>query len=239
MALTSYDNLGEMTTAVLKRCGLGGQPNLVTDVVPQVEEYIRAAQLDLWNSYQFLRQRTRMSVALVTGQTLYPIPDGLDAGSIWRITASSADGKIQWDLDGGILTYDRTTAALQNPTFIYEPSRYQLRDGCIEVLQAPTAMVTLLNIDAVLGPARLIQTTDIPTVDSEAIVRIATIALKGFKGIPMSPTDLPMLQSYIAGCAGRNRSQRNIAMGTGWVDPTEVPTGRMRQRPWWLADRRP
>lgn len=239
MALTSYDNLGEMTTAVLKRCGLGGQANLVSDVVPQVEEYIRAAQLDLWNGYQFLRQRTRTSVALVTGQTLYAIPDGLDAGSIQRITASTADGKTQWDLDGGIQTVDRTAAALQNPSFVYEPSRWQLRDGSIEVLQAPTATITLLNIDAVLGPARLIQPTDIPTVDSEAMIRIATMALKGFKGINVPPIEAATLQSYIAGCAGRNRSQRNIEMGTGWVDPCEVPTSRMRQRPWWLANRRP
>lgn len=242
MPLDQYRPLDEMTAEVLARCGLGPMGEITRDLHPQVYAYLRQAQKELWQRYRWMRNATRWEIEAVEGETQYDLPDGCEPGCIDRVVAVAETGR-EWVLDGGIRPEDRTDAALEAADVGDEPSRYTIREGVLEVLDAPGDTIEQLVIEGWLAPAPLREGTDRPTVDDEALVRYAVIELKKHKQqlstseARAEMTDL--LEGYVADLAAGETVPEGFQLGSGYVDPMDDVPRRQRQRPWWLANRRP
>jgi hypothetical protein len=239
MALREMKTLGEMGAEVLDRCGMPAA--LSDDQLPQVYAFLREAQAWLWVKFANLRQRIMVDIPVIAGVSTYDIPDQFDAGSIEQLEAVDEDG-VRWRLDAGIRPEDRSAYALSAALTSFEPCRYDIHDGDIEVLGVPGATIERLVVTGIAAQATLLEEGHRPTVDDEAMVRYAVAKLKSFKKQISGQeyqVELAALADYVGDLDGSQGTGSSFLMGGEWTDPSEMPSSHRRDRPWWLANRRP
>lgn len=242
MALRPMATLVEMTAEVLARCGLGVQGELTVDLHPQIHGFLREAQKTYWQRFPQLRTRVRREITLTANIRHYDVPDDFELGSIEQVAVRTSDS-MEWTLQPGIRSSDRSLADQTATSSDHEPSRYDFYDGVIELMRAPSANVTTMVLTGHLGPAMLIADQARPTVDDEALIRCATIKLQKFKkhitGAEAAAEMAELEGGYIADLDANQGTGETFLLGGQYDDPNEDPSPHRRDRPWWLANRRP
>lgn len=230
-----------MRAEVLAGIGQGAQAGFTTDLYPLIDRFLRQAQHELWNKYSWIQNRTEVAIALVQGQKQYDIPDSYQPGSVGSVSVRTADGLREWTLMEGITPEDREMAVLGG-TLAYVPTKYEILDGVIGLLEAPGTNVATLVLTMDLATSPLAAEGDRPSVNDEACIQYATILTKEHMGMPVGGA-MGRLESYVNDLMGNNAERTSTGIGSDYVDPMELRQ-RMRnttrrQRGWWIRDVRP
>jgi hypothetical protein len=171
MALKLLPTLTEIRAEIFLRLGMETQGGQASPDSGLFDSWIRQSNTMLWLEAEWLRARTRFSVPLVVGQSIYDWPDNVDTGKLEMIEYADIDGKV-FPLTCGITTQIRN---LWPANTTNRPQFYDVHDGIIEILPPPNSTYPLIWITAELGPAELRGEGDRCNVDPEALYQLATL----------------------------------------------------------------
>lgn len=171
MALSLYPTLADLRADLFTRLGMETQGGQASPDAALFDSWLRQANKMLWLECDWLRSRTRFSVDLVTGSSVYDWPDNVDEGSIEIVEVEDENGKFA-PLACGISSAIRN---LQPTVTASRPQWFDVHDDIIEILPAPDATYPRIWITAELGPSDLRAEGDRCDVDPEALLQMATI----------------------------------------------------------------
>lgn len=231
-----------MRADVLAGIGQGAQAAFVTDLYPLIDRFLRQAQADLWDRFSWLQNRSEVTIALVQGQKTYDLPDSFQPGGISVASVRTADGLREWSLTEGISPQDRELAVLGG-TLAYVPTKYEIQDGVINLLEAPGTVAVTLVLAMDTGLGQLTAESDRPSVDCEALTQYGTILVREHMGMPLGNAEARML-AYVQRLQGANAERvGSVGIGSDYIDPMQLRqimgSKSRNQRGWWLRDVRP
>lgn len=183
MALSQQATLAELTSELLTLIGQGGLGVANAQLSSRAEAAIRRAQQIVNIEAAWTINRKRAAIALLAGETEYEWPDDTQPGDILRVSAvRDANDKYEWDLEAGISSADRTSWNYGGFSTLQDvPFKYDFHDGVIEVGPASAGDVTIYMLYT-LGANRMVDPSDRPSCDAEAVLRKAECVLRNDLG---------------------------------------------------------
>lgn len=209
MALPLLKTLGELRADIQIRLGFGmaGQSGVVN--APLIDSFIRSAQEQLFEQYDFLRLKAVHERTTGAQQQFYDYPDGCDADNVKNI--SVIWGGRMYDLIEGIDTTNRGVTP-SGP-----PQRYERRDQ-IEIWPLPSTNEYTLRIEYISTPSALVNNSDRVSIDSQLIFLHALSNAKAHYRQPDAQTYASQLEAMLVKMKQKNRS-RTVYGKTRQIDP--------------------
>jgi hypothetical protein len=186
MTLSLQSTLGEIRNSVMVRSGAGHPGPANAPLQPQVDEFINQAQLELYYEAEWVRRSVTSNFAFIAGVSDYNIPDDCDVGNINRLYIMNTKGSVYQPKFDFLVDFKNTYKTAGMPRF------WTIQDGVIRFLPAPDATVwTTCYFDYYTAPTKLVNDSDRPAVDAEALIQRAAIKVKSTLGIG-GPLELDM-----------------------------------------------
>ncbi len=180
MALTPPTTLGKARLSVAIRCGQAQGNSVPENLTPLIDEKLRSAQKRLWLEAWWTRNLVRQSFPLTAGISDYDFPDNLSSEGVVNLAVLRASDSRVYDIQPGIRTDERNSAAISNNC----PLRYTFEDQLIRLFPAPDALWSQLIIDGYLQPGAFTDPAENAVVDEEALITLGEILIKGHFGLP-------------------------------------------------------
>jgi hypothetical protein len=186
MTLSLTQTLGEIRNSVMLRAGVGqpGPSNAALQM--QIDEFINQCQLELYFEAEWVRESITSSFPFVAGVANYNIPDDCDVGNINRLYIMNTKGSVyqpKFDFLVDFLNAYKTSGM---------PRFWTIQDGVIRFTPAPDATTWITcHLDYAKAAVKLVNDTDRPAVDSEAVIQRAAIKVKSALGVG-GPLELDM-----------------------------------------------
>jgi hypothetical protein len=172
--------LGEIRAAVLDRCGLSTEGNIPRNVQGVIDERIRSAQNQLYESFPWLMTYTQRVIPLIDAQAVYDIPDDTEQAKIQFISVRRANDQYLYDLEPGIRPMEMNTVLNESKGM---PLRYMFRDQSFFIAPAPDAtLYDALVLEYYQIPNSLIEDDQRVVVDGECMKMLAEILVKAHFG---------------------------------------------------------
>lgn len=193
MALALLPTLTELRSRLFTRLGMETQGGQASPDSALFDSWIQQSNAMLWLECAWLRSRTRFSMTLVPGQSIYDWPDGIDEGSIEIVELEDSDRKV-FPLTVGI---DFMIRNLNPAASNSRPMWFDVHDNVIEILPAPDTTFPRVWITGEFGPAELRAEGDRCNVDPEALLQMATVMGREHFGMGDTRGAETRLQRYI------------------------------------------
>lgn len=188
MALPLLKTLGEIRADIQIRLGFGmaGQAGVVN--APLIDSFIRSAQEQLIEQYDFLRLKGFDERTTGASQQFYDYPEGCDAYNLKSVS-------IYWNgrvipLKEGIEPTDRGITP-SGP-----PQKYERRDQ-IELWPIPSSNEYTIRTEFMKEPGALVNNSDRVSIDSQLIFLHALSNAKAHYRQPDAQTYASQLDAYL------------------------------------------
>lgn len=235
MTLPLVPTLGEIRNSVMIRCGLETSGNLGGRQKALLDQHIVAQQHLLYRRAGWCRLVQTLDVTLTTSVVDYDIPQGTTPGMIHRIAVRNTDNKwfpLTYDDAVELENYDTTATSM--------PRWWQILNDQLHLAPYPDATQwPELRIWYSSRPADLVNDSDRPVVDAEALIRATTILHKEYLGIGGDQTlARKELEQYLRDLRSDSSPGRSIRLAS--LDPDgpaywdlSTPTGQQPYDPSW------
>ncbi len=190
MASLTTPTLGDIRTAVAARCGLSPGGTLPRNIQSRVDERIRSAHAQLYESFPWTRQLIQLAVPLDDGETDYDVPDETSTGNITYLLIRRVSDNATFQLLPGLRPQEIDA---RTPVIKTLPRWYTFIDDVIRLEPAPdVTLYSELVVWCFREPNGLTEDGDPILVDSEAIKSFAEILVKEDFGKPVGQLRLDL-----------------------------------------------
>lgn len=196
MALDIEVTLGEARASVLARCNMAAQGNQSAAFYPIADEFIRSAQREIYKQGEWPGLNKIAYIPLIPEQAVYDWPDDAPIGRITSVFVETDEGDM-YQLDPGLRVNERRTSNDIDNEGGGDPLLYRYESRELHIAPSPSDKYVQMGIEYIQGLTTLVEDEDRLTVDSEAVIRLATVFLRRHFGMPGANELMASYQQYL------------------------------------------